>query len=217
MRTSCVVVILSLVFLLKAIPLLAQDASDEKIKYEQCKYDCSNLLDKNDTDEESINNKMICLRKCVDDYNVVLKKKQEEDEKMKLDQAQKREQAEEEAARKEQVKLIGLKVMKACNNSVYYFQDLLGMNPYDAKGKCFYLQVMPMVQTQILSRTTALMLYPDQPVYVDFGKLSVPAKNAMRTFIVKGDSKPFKYKSAAGSAVTAPRVTVLKEIVDDEQ
>ncbi len=217
-------------------PLFADDRPSYMIQYEGCNVECLKLPDPsanfNKTfklDEEAMKNRKICFDKCSAEKDAALTRIRiaEEERKEKLAQEQKalQEKAAQEAAiedakkerQKEEhlLKIIGKKTLQECKQKIYYFENLLVMNPYDAAGKCFLLQTSPMAHMQILSRTTGLILYPDQSVYVDFGKQSVPAKNDMRTFVVKGDQKPFKYKSTAGALTTAVKVRALKDITEE--
>lgn len=217
-------------------PIFADDRLDYMVQYENCNVECLKLPDPsanfNKTfklDEKAMQDRKNCFDKCSAEKDAALNKIRiaDEERKEKLAQEQK-EQADREAeiARAQQkqkekeqqehlLKLIGKKTINECKKEIYYFESILAINPYDAAGKCFLLQTSPMAHMQILSRTKGLIIYPDQSVYVDFGKQSVPAKNDMRTFVVKGDPQPFKYRSAAGSLVTAVKVRVLKDITEE--
>jgi len=101
-----------------------------------------------------------------------------------------------------------------CDGNIYPLIQLLTQNPYDIGGKCFLLHAYSAIDIQLLSRTVALFTYPlmerNYIVYTDFGDESAPV-GKLRTFVVKGDSQPYKYTSVIGSVVTASKVHVLRE------
>jgi hypothetical protein len=128
-------------------------------------------------------------------------------------------QRKEEQERKEReylVESVGEKIFfKTCHETIYYSQDLLSENPYDVGGKCYIINTFEVAHIQILNRSTALLMYQNQVVFADFGKLPAPPQGTMRAYVVKGDPKPFKYKSTSGSVVIAIKVHVLKELIEE--
>jgi hypothetical protein len=119
--------------------------------------------------------------------------------------------AQKKGAMNEQRKEADQWITLNCNGVIYDFRQLLVENPYDIGGECYFLETFPGSNIQILSRTVALIMYRDQVVYTDFGQTSAPGPGQWRSFVVKGDSQPYKYTSTLGSAVTAVKVNVLKE------
>ncbi len=104
------------------------------------------------------------------------------------------------------------KVLKTCKGTIYDFGTLMNENPYDINGKCY--ETVPWgYHIQILTRTTALLIYPDlkQTIYINFGKISTPT-SGFRTFVVIGNSKPFQYRAISGEMITAFSVRWLAEL-----
>ena len=160
-------------------------------------------------------------KKDTEKQRLLEQQRKEEDRKAKEQaeqEARRQVQLDEEKRRREEAerwtKLIGEKTIKDCNAEIYRLQNLLIENPYDVGGKCYLLDTFSVSKIQILNRTVALLMYQNQVVYVDFGKLSAPAQGQWRSFVVKGDSVPYKYTSTAGGAVTAIKVHILKELTE---
>ncbi|MFZ4436787.1 MAG: tetratricopeptide repeat protein, partial [Syntrophales bacterium] len=124
-------------------------------------------------------------------------------------------EAQKKQERDEQVKEADNWKKINCGGAIYNLQQLLMQNPYDIGGKCFFLDTFQAADIQILSRTVALFTYrlmeKNYVVYTDFGDASAPV-GQWRTFVVKGNSEPFKYTSVFGGAVTASKVHVLQEV-----
>ncbi len=225
-----------------AVHAFAQDANKQKTPFEQCNAACLTLPDPsanfNQThhiDEQAMLNRKKCFDNCkqqrAEENRKQVQAEQDIRDKAEQEDRAAREKAalaSEQDAEKEQqrqqkeesdkwAKIIGEKTLKLCNHSVYSTQQLLAENPYDVGGKCYLLSTFSASNIQILSRSIGLIMYQDQVVYADFSKQSAPVHGQSRAFVVKGDSKPFKYKSASGGAVTAIKVHVLKEITDESE
>lgn len=129
---------------------------------------------------------------------------------------QKQKQIEVENKKREEserwTKIIGKKIIGECNGKFFYLQDLLSENPYDVGERCYFMGTFEASNIQILSRTTALMMYREKVVFADFGEASAPVLGQIRSYIVKGDQNPFRYASSGGSTVIAIKVHILKEL-----
>jgi len=84
--------------------------------------------------------------------------------------------------------------------------DLININPFDVRGKCFDVQVYIF---QVLGPHTALYaLGGDEQwiVYIDFGQKSAPIdKRHVISFIAKGTGA-FQYRTAFGGVNTVPKL-----------
>lgn len=109
-------------------------------------------------------------------------------------------------------KIIGDKNFKKSKGKVYNFFTLLYANPYDVGGKYYLLTMFPVYDAQLLSRTTVLLFIQDKVIYADFGSKSATTTAQARTFVVRGDSRPYRYITASGSALIATRVHVIGEL-----
>lgn len=112
--------------------------------------------------------------------------------------------------------IVGHKILKICSGTIYPMQRLLSMKPSEADGKCFFMETFPAKSIKVFNRTTALLAYRDQVIFADFAAKSAPLFRQLRTYVVKGEAKPYEYKSDAREKVRVVKVKVLKEITDED-
>lgn len=95
------------------------------------------------------------------------------------------------------------KLKEKCGEKIYTFFDLLSMNPYDIKNKCFEFAAQPL---QLLSRKTGLYKYNGKVFYLNF-KHSAPNRYFGGFFYGLGE---YKYTTSNNTKNIIPK---LKSII----
>lgn len=101
---------------------------------------------------------------------------------------------------------------ESCTNKAIDFQELVVTNPYDTKGKCYWIG-FPMMKQQLLSRSVALAVIavgssPNIFALVEFGDESVPMGPFYGLFMGLG---AYEYGTVSGSVNTVHHLKKLKD------
>jgi hypothetical protein len=101
-----------------------------------------------------------------------------------------------------------------CGQQVSSLHHLVGDNPFETEGKCYFIYSPWLADRQLLDRSRALYTthsaYGGARALIDFDKIDAPAEASASWNAYVMGMGAFQYESASGKMMTVPKVKVIK-------